>query len=104
MSHTYAILDVSLSSYQEIHDKLEAAGYQDQFHGDRIDMHGIAVTGTVPSKEQIALVKILEKAKVHRDLSDFDVEMRRWWEIIDFAAKGLGNPSMADIDKIKAFS
>ena len=49
MTYTYAILKVSHAAYEEIKAKLEAAGYQDQFHDDRdgdgivIDMHGIAL-------------------------------------------------------------
>lgn len=48
-THTYAILEISRSAYEEIRTKLEQAGYQDQFHDDNsyslpvIDMHGIAV-------------------------------------------------------------
>ncbi len=48
-THTYAILEVSRAAYTEIKEKLEGAGYSDQFHddGDRdgvvIDMHGIAL-------------------------------------------------------------
>jgi hypothetical protein len=46
-THTYAVLDISPEAYREIHEKLEAAGYQHAFHrqGDRvvIDMHGIAL-------------------------------------------------------------
>lgn len=48
-TYTYAILEVSHAAYIEIKGKLEAAGYQDQFHDDRdgdgvvIDMHGIAL-------------------------------------------------------------
>lgn len=43
MTRTYAILEVSPEAYQEIREKLAAAGYEDQFHGNVIDMHGIAV-------------------------------------------------------------
>ncbi len=48
MSHTYAILQVSQATYDEIRTRLEMAGYQDQFHDDEpggpaIDMHGIAL-------------------------------------------------------------
>lgn len=47
MTYTYAILEVSRAAYQEIKQKLEAAGYSDQFHDNGgklvIDMHGIAV-------------------------------------------------------------
>lgn len=48
-TYTYAILEVSHAAYQEIKDKLAAAGYSDQFHDDGdedgvvIDMHGIAL-------------------------------------------------------------
>ena len=47
-THTYAVLRVSPEAYQEIRDKLEAAGYEDQFHdkgeaGEVIDMNGIAI-------------------------------------------------------------
>ena len=46
-TYTYAILEISASAYREIRDKLQAAGYTDQFHKDGsrevIDMHGIAV-------------------------------------------------------------
>lgn len=47
-THTYAILEVSETAYEEIKAKLEAAGYQHAFHEDRehgvvIDMHGIAL-------------------------------------------------------------
>lgn len=42
-THTYAILEISRVAYEEIREKLEKAGYSDQFHDDVIDMHGIAV-------------------------------------------------------------
>ena len=47
MTHTYAILEVSSAAYQEIKEKLDAAGYGDLFHVCDgvavIDMHGIAL-------------------------------------------------------------
>jgi hypothetical protein len=48
MTHTYAVLEISRKAYDEIHAKLEDAGYQHAFiHEDEgrdvIDMHGIAV-------------------------------------------------------------
>lgn len=47
MTYTYAILDVSPKAYREIKEKLEEAGYEDQFHEDGgrivLDMHGIAL-------------------------------------------------------------
>lgn len=54
MTHTYAVLEVSDAAYQEIRRKLEAAGYQQAFHGksdeEVIDMHGIALkSGGEPS-------------------------------------------------------
>jgi uncharacterized lipoprotein YehR (DUF1307 family) len=46
-THTYAILEISQAAFDEIKAKLEAVGYQDQFHDEGehlvIDMHGIAV-------------------------------------------------------------
>lgn len=47
MTHTYAILGISSAAYQEIKEKLEAAGHDHVFHDDGnkvvIDMHGIAL-------------------------------------------------------------
>jgi hypothetical protein len=47
MTYTYAILEVSAAAYEEIAEKLKAAGYQHAFHKDGrdtvIDMHGIAL-------------------------------------------------------------
>lgn len=43
MSHTYAILEISESAWREIEAKLRDAGYHHVFHGDVIDMSGIAV-------------------------------------------------------------
>ena len=46
-THTYAILEVSGSVYEEVRKKLEEADYRHAFHqeGGRklIDMHGIAL-------------------------------------------------------------
>ena len=53
MKHTYALLPVSQSTYDEIGEKLRAAGYDEAFHqddsltslnGQVIDMHGIALS------------------------------------------------------------
>lgn len=43
MTYTYAILDISPEAYREIKSKLKEAGYDHAFHGDVIDMHGIAL-------------------------------------------------------------
>lgn len=43
-THTYSILQVSQSTYNEIRDKLKTAAYDHAFHEDGIiDMHGIAI-------------------------------------------------------------
>lgn len=46
-TRTYALLDVSPAVYDEIREKLKAAGYDEAFHRDDdrevIDMHGIAL-------------------------------------------------------------
>lgn len=42
-THTYAVLQISKEAYQEIRDKLEQNGYEHQFHGDLVDMHGLAI-------------------------------------------------------------
>lgn len=50
MTHTYATMDVSPATFDEIRSKLDAAGYGDQIERsgihsteDLIDMHGIAL-------------------------------------------------------------
>ena len=44
VTHTYAIMEVSASTYQEIRKILEEAGYQLAFEDDGvIDLHGLAL-------------------------------------------------------------
>jgi hypothetical protein len=44
MTYTYAILEVTRKTYDEIYKKLKAAGCSDQIDGDgTLDMHGIAL-------------------------------------------------------------
>lgn len=48
MTHTYVVLEVSSSAYEEIKELLEKAGYDHVFHKESkdvtlIDMHGIAL-------------------------------------------------------------
>ena len=44
MSHTFVKLAISQAAYDEIEEKLRAAGYDHVFMEDKaIDMHGIAV-------------------------------------------------------------
>jgi hypothetical protein len=58
VTYTYATLEVSQACYDEIKAKLEAAGYQDQFHKGTgaarghvlIDMHGIALVTKEPNE------------------------------------------------------
>jgi hypothetical protein len=52
-THTYVALEVSSAAYDEIRQKLKAAGYEHAFHEDGlIDMHGLALsTGAAESDE-----------------------------------------------------
>ncbi len=53
MTHTFAILNVSKQTYNEIKRKLKKAGYENSFDGDVIDMHGIALKiKTVQKRKQ----------------------------------------------------
>ena len=56
MTHTYALLEVSNATYQEVKRKLMDAGYAHAINSDgEIDMHGIAL--------------IVDKSKPFRQLS-----------------------------------
>ena len=52
VTHTYAIMEVSQETFDEIRAKLLEAGYDDQIHPTRylaielLDMHGIALQAT----------------------------------------------------------
>lgn len=43
-THTYAILEVSREAFDDVAERLRKAGYHQAFHGDKIDMHGLALT------------------------------------------------------------
>lgn len=44
MTHTYAVLEVRPSTYEDVRKRLERAGYGHAFHDDGcIDMHGIGL-------------------------------------------------------------
>ena len=44
MTHSYAILEVSQQAYDEVRQKLEAAGWRHAFHENGlIDMHDVAI-------------------------------------------------------------
>jgi hypothetical protein len=50
VTHTYAVLEISSAAYEEIKEKLKAAGYQHAFQSSgEIDMHGIAVAAKAES-------------------------------------------------------
>lgn len=51
MTHTYAILDVSRRTFEEIAAKLKAAEYHHAFDRDVIDMHGIALRAEEPAPD-----------------------------------------------------
>lgn len=55
--HTFATLEVSPGTYEEISKKLREAGYDHAFIADQrplIDMHGIAlVRGNVPTRQRL---------------------------------------------------
>jgi hypothetical protein len=51
-THTYAILPVSKRAYDEIRAKLEAADYHHAFHGELIDMCGIALQAEPPEEPE----------------------------------------------------
>lgn len=42
-AYTFVELEISRAAWQEIADKLRAAGYDHCFEGETIDMHGIAI-------------------------------------------------------------
>lgn len=56
-TYTYAVLEVSDAAYDEIAEKLIAAGYAHVFHNGVMDMHGIALSigrdaSPAPHKQQ----------------------------------------------------
>lgn len=66
MTHTYAELEVSQATYDEIFRKLNAAGYQHAFMRERdqrdptIDMHGIGLTRAVVRDVYAGRVPMIE--------------------------------------------
>ena len=60
MSHTYAIMEVSYEAYEEIREKLIAAGYADQIDDvphsvfEVLDMHGIGLRVETKTPEEKA--------------------------------------------------
>lgn len=52
MTYTFALMQVSKATYDEIKQKLEEAGYGHAIHDDgNLDMHGIALTTKDPDEE-----------------------------------------------------
>lgn len=53
VTHTFALMEVSPATYNEVMAKLKAAGYDDTMVNDALDMHGIALTcGAVPNQSK----------------------------------------------------
>jgi len=57
MTHTYARLEVSEATYDEIRGKLETAGYDHAFHGGTIDMHGIRLCKNHQAEDRVHRVR-----------------------------------------------
>jgi hypothetical protein len=53
MTHTYAVLELSKAAFDEITQKLRAAGYDHAFHDDVVDMQGIAVSALVTGEIRV---------------------------------------------------
>ncbi len=51
--------------------------------------------------ERIALVKILELAKLNKQFANTTPEETRWERVAKVAFAALGQPSIADLDKLK---
>lgn len=78
MTHTYAVLQVSATVYDEVKQKLEAAGYSHAFHTHEgeptptIDMHGIGLTRGAEDEGRVA--KLTEALRLYgRHLRECDV-------------------------------
>jgi hypothetical protein len=72
-THTFAELEVSPTTYDEIRQKLEDAGYQHAFVDSAIDMHGIGLTrasGTIPPLGAARLREIEDR------IADLDRRLR----------------------------
>lgn len=54
-THTYATLEVSRATYEEIQAKLIAAGYRVQGDDGAIDMHGIALVSAPAPTQAFAV-------------------------------------------------
>ncbi len=59
-THTYATLEVSATTYNEVKTLLTLAAYGHAFDGDLIDMHGIALTTTEEMPAQVLFKQSLE--------------------------------------------
>lgn len=62
-THTFAVLKVSQSTYDEIREKLQTAAYDHAFHENGIiDMHGIALQ-VLESEEEEEDESVLRDAR-----------------------------------------
>lgn len=73
-THTYATLEVSAATYDEIAAKLKEAGYDHAFDDGAIDMHGIGLVRIAPDPKSVPLDEQLRLVTQERD------ELKRWAE------------------------
>jgi hypothetical protein len=103
-TYTYAVLVVSPAVYSEIKEKLEKAGYSDQFHNDRddgpvIDMHGIALSDGGEHLAAIASItpdRIVNRAHLQVLLAQA-ITARLKEEIVD---EIIPKPTVAELEKM----
>lgn len=79
-THTYAILEVPKTTYDEIHTRLKVAGYDHAFHEDVIDMHGIALRAMEPN----FIEDLLSRYPSPQDLTEHEYasDLHRWAELV----------------------
>lgn len=77
MTHTYAVLDVSRATFDDVKRRLTDAGYEHTFHDDVIDMHGIALravdTPDTPLTFQQLIQANLSRVERWHSLDDWSV-------------------------------
>src|SRR5688500_17393473 len=76
-THTFVVLELSKTAFEEIHSKMEEAGYAHAFNtGDgkvTIDMHGIAVAeeeGESAPRHEIVAKYLWEKYRSHGTMTE----------------------------------
>jgi hypothetical protein len=71
MTHTYAILEVPRAVYAAVRALLSAADYGHAFHGEVIDMHGIALRSKDGSGNTDIVVSTLLSSRTKEGRIDF---------------------------------